>query len=45
LFAAGTGDDGALEEVLLDRDLSRLIGVKVVETLGELVGVIEDVLD
>ena len=45
LFAAGAGDDGALEEVLLDGDLFGLVGVEVVEALGEFVGVVEDVLD
>jgi hypothetical protein len=45
LFAASASDDGALEEVFLERDLFRSVGVKVVEALGELVGVIEDLLD
>ena len=45
LFAASSGDDGAAEEVLLDRDLDGIVGVEVLEALGELVGVVEDVLD
>jgi hypothetical protein len=38
-------DDGALEDVFLDRDLDGLIGVEVLEAQGEFVGVVEDVLD
>jgi hypothetical protein len=45
LFAAGASDDGALEEVFLDRNLFGVVGVKVLEALGEFVGVVEDVLD
>ena len=45
LFAAGAGDDGALEEAFLDRNLVGVIRIEVFEALGKFVGVIEDVLD
>lgn len=45
MLASGAGDDGALEEVFFDRDLDGVVGVEVLEALGELVGVVEDVLD
>jgi len=45
LLASGAGDDGALEEILLDRDLFGVVGVKVLEAFGEFVGMVEDVLD
>ncbi len=45
LFTASASDDGALEEVLLERDVGGMFGIEVVEALGEFVGVVEDVLD
>ena len=45
MLATRLCDDGALEDVLLNRDLDDLIGVEVLEALGRFVGVIEDVLD
>jgi hypothetical protein len=38
-------DDGALEDALLDGDLFGVVGVEVLEALGEFVGAVEDVLD
>jgi hypothetical protein len=45
LLAAGASNDGALQKMFLDRDLFGEVGVEVLETLGELIGVVEDVLD
>ena len=45
LFGSGSGDDGALEEVLLDGDLGGFVRGEVLEAVCEFVGVVEDVLD
>ncbi len=45
LFGSGSGDDGALEEVLLNGDLGGFVRVEVLEAVCEFVGVVEDVLD
>jgi len=44
-LTSSTVQSGSLEEVLLDRALVGLVGLVPLETLCQLVGVIEDVLD
>ena len=43
-LAACPGDDGSVEQVLLDGDVLHLVGIELLEATGQFVSMLEDVV-